>query len=100
MKSTIQGSSPHEHLKEVIQAVEQESWLNLKRMFSWRWSTGGCGHDSSDYTEKSFCILLRQKIMQDTKNELFFHLLRSEMRVSQTTGLYKEEYIMGHTMIF
>lgn len=54
----IFNSSPHEHLKEAIQTVEQENWLNLKR----RWSAEGCEHDSSDdpvSPEKSFCILVR-----------------------------------------
>lgn len=58
----IFNSSRHEHLKEAIQIVEQENWLDLKRMSSWRWSTGGGGHDSSDEPvspEKSFCILAR-----------------------------------------
>lgn len=58
----IFNSSPHEHLKEAIQTVEQEDWLNLKRMSFWRWSTGGCGHDTSDdpvSPEKNFCILVK-----------------------------------------
>lgn len=82
----IFSSSPHEHLKEAIQTVEQENCLNLKRMSSWRWSTGGCGHDSSDdpvSPEKSLCILVRQK--NNTGHKGWIILLLADVKEESVT---------------